>query len=420
MKIDRLFAENFKGFKVLDLSLEGKSTVLFGINGAGKSSVLDAINMLYAPIINKITANAFKQIDSLDVSDIKFGESITELHYVTHFGDSGVSRWEFAYSRRMERKTKKRTHNLKQLEQFATYFRNNFLIEDNDMPIYANYGTHRTVHVVPIRRIREKNDFDKTSAFSKAIVNTIDFKTFFEWYRDRQEYENHIKINNDSGYTDLQLSCVKKAILSMLNDLSDIKIMFNPLRMVATKYGENIMIEQLSDGEKCTLAMIGDLARRLALANPKSDDPLNGNGVVLIDEIELHLHPSWQAKILKTLFSTFPNIQFIVTTHSPKVLSELDSDANLFELSNNNNTITANQIPLLNGWDTSYILGNYMSTNPYNSETEVKLNHMFELIQKRQFKEAETLIEGIETITSSINPEIVKAKILLARERKGI
>ena len=420
MKIDKLFAENFRGFKSLYLDLGGKSAVLFGINGAGKSTVLDAINILYAPLLNKITSHAFKQLDSLDVSDIKFGESLTELGFETHFGESGLNRWEFAYRRRIDRKSKTKTHIPKKLESLAGYFKENYLIGDNDMPIFVNYGTHRAVHVVPIRRIREKHAFSKASAFSKAIANTIDFRTFFEWYRDRQEYENSVKVNNSSSYIDLQLCCVKRAVLTMLDEFSDIKIMFNPLRMVASKYGENMMIEQLSDGEKCTLAMIGDLARRLALANPMSEDPLKGHGVVLIDEIELHLHTTWQARILRTLFSTFPNMQFIVTTHSPKVLSEFEGDVSLIELSNDRNTISANSIPLLSGWDTNYILTNFMYTNPYNSRTEEKLTSMFEMIQNKQFGEAEALINSIEAMTSSINPEVVKAKILLAREKKSL
>jgi predicted ATP-binding protein involved in virulence len=77
----------------------------------------------------------------------------------------------------------------------------------------------------------------------------------------------------------------------------------------------------LSDGEKCLLAMVGDLARRLAIANPDYPDALQGEAIVLIDEIELHLHPSWQRNIIPALKRTFPKCQFIITTHSPQVLS---------------------------------------------------------------------------------------------------
>ena len=123
VKIDFLIAKNFRGFKSLELELHGKSTVFFGINGAGKSSVLDAINILYAPLINRITTNTFKQIDRLDVSDIKFGESKTEILFTTHFGDSGLNRHEFAYRRRIERNSKKRTHYPDELESLSNHYK---------------------------------------------------------------------------------------------------------------------------------------------------------------------------------------------------------------------------------------------------------------------------------------------------------
>ena len=82
-------------------------------------------------------------------------------------------------------------------------------------------------------------------------------------------------------------------------------------------------MEQLSDGEKGFITLIGDIARRLAIANPESKNPLLGEGIILIDEIELHLHPSWQIEIIPQLRDTFPNCQFIIITHSPLVLSSI-------------------------------------------------------------------------------------------------
>ena len=93
--------------------------------------------------------------------------------------------------------------------------------------------------------------------------------------------------------------------------------------MVVGKDGEELNVNQLSDGEKCTLAMVGDLARRMAIANPARDDPLDGAGVVLIDEVDLHLHPGWQRHVVSGLEETFPNCQFLVSTHSPQIVSHV-------------------------------------------------------------------------------------------------
>lgn len=66
--------------------------------------------------------------------------------------------------------------------------------------------------------------------------------------------------------------------------------------------------------------MVADIAARMAEANPGKENPLSTSGIILIDEVDLHLHPQWQRTILKSLHSIFPNVQFIVTTHSPSVI----------------------------------------------------------------------------------------------------
>lgn len=97
--------------------------------------------------------------------------------------------------------------------------------------------------------------------------------------------------------------------------------------MTVTKDDRELLVNQLSDGEKCLLAMVGDIARRLSIANPGLDDPLQGEGVILIDELELHLHPKWQRGIIPKLTETFPNCQFIVATHSPQIVSDVQPES---------------------------------------------------------------------------------------------
>ena len=130
---------------------------------------------------------------------------------------------------------------------------------------------------------------------------------------------------------------ITDSLSDCLTDSSNIKIKRNPLRMTILKDDTTLEIGQLSDGEKCTIALIGDLARRLALANPEKKNPLEGSGIALIDEVELHMHPKWQRKIIPMLSETFPNIQFIITTHSPQVLGELDDNINVFLINQENN-----------------------------------------------------------------------------------
>lgn len=432
MKIDSLELESFKGFGEISLNIEGKTTVFFGENGVGKSSILEAINILFAPLINRIVVNyfKFKQKDNLDEDDIKFRESEATLLLTLHMGENGLEREEFALERSINKKNNK-SPDKRKLDLIANCFLRKYILDEGNpfeennllnMPIFVNYGSQRAVRVVSVKRITSKHDFSKLSAFEQAIENVIDFRLFFEWFRERQEYENSIKIEENLDYIDRQLNAVKIAIIQMLGSggFTDLKIMFHPLRMVATKNNENLKVEQLSDGEKCTLAMLGDLARRLAIANPSMKNPLEGSGIVLIDEIELHLHPTWQAKIISNLQMIFPNIQFIITTHSPKVLGELTEDTNVFELFMEDNRVGARKISTLIGWDMNYILEDIMDTNSMNIKMKKKYAKMFELIYEGSLEEAKEYADELEAITSNLNPEIVRARILIKRKRAGL
>jgi predicted ATP-binding protein involved in virulence len=317
----------------------------------------------------------------------------------------------------MDRKQNKRTHSnssLKRIEDFFDiYFRGD---ADCNIPIYVNYGINRLVLDIPLR-IRNKYAFDHLSAFEKAIESKIDFRTFFEWFRNQEDYENEIIAKNDSGYKDAALGAVRKAILGMFDGFKNIRITRNPLAMKIDKGGRSLSIDQLSDGEKCTMALIGDLARRLALANPTMKNPLKGGGIVLIDEVELHMHPQWQRKILPYLMKTFPNIQFIVTTHSPQVLGELDEKVNIFSLTRKNGDLNVEKVTSLIGWDSNTILEDYMYTHSLSEGVKRLIESIYDAIDSKDIAAAQERISMLKEITDPNQRDAVHAEILIDRLR---
>lgn len=416
MKITSLKIDKFRGINSQDLIFDDKCTVFFGVNGVGKTTVLRAINLLYSSIINKIVHNRFKQGIFIEVEDIKFGA--TNCGIVANIMLDKEN--EFKYGRYMRRADKKRIHDISNLDELCAKFNSLYTDElDKDMPMYANYSVNRAVIDVPLR-IVNRHTFDKLSAFEKAIESKIDFRTFFEWFRNQEDYENEIKVRDDENYVDIQLESVRRAILIMLDGFSNLRIERNPLRMVIKKCDVNLRVEQLSDGEKCTLAMIGDLARRLSLANPALQNPLEGKGIVLIDEIELHMHPKWQRRIINTLRRTFPNIQFFITTHSPQVLGEIGENINIYQLSNEDNEFECVKIDSLDAWDSNYILEGFMKTSSLNLDTKGHIARMYELIAEKKFKEAEIFVDKLEAKTDSAHEDVVKARILIARGQRGV
>ena len=159
--------------------------------------------------------------------------------------------------------------------------------------------------------------------------------------------------------------------------------------------------------------------KKLSIANASAENILEGEGMRFdLMEIDLHLHPSWQAVILPVLLNTFPNLQFIVTTHSSKVLGETGDDVKIIKLEmQDEDKVEAHEIPSLKGWDVNTILEKYMGTSSINLGTKDKIDHMFELIQEEKYDEAEQIANEIEQITDSENLSVVRARVLIARGR---
>jgi predicted ATP-binding protein involved in virulence len=415
MKLEKLELENFKSFDKAELQLNGKCTVIFGINGTGKTSILKSINLLYANIINLIVnRKELRQNYNISLEDIKYGKSKTKIEADFILNGSTIS-----YERSMVRKTGKRTHDIENLKKIATSFQDKYINDEHqeNIPIFVNYGTNRLVLEVPLR-IRTRHEFDIYSAFDKAIENRIDFRTFFEWFRGQEDYENECKVENKSfEYKDKSLEAVKNAMLVMLEGCTNLRVARKPrLEMKIDKNGISLNVTQLSDGEKCTMALFGDLARRLSIANPMLDNPLLGEGVVLIDEVDLHMHPSWQRIVLGKLRETFPNIQFIITTHSPLVLSEVGEDFNIFLMKNNGVSNEVERFRRLDGFDTNYILEEFMETKSMNVNTEKLIDEIYDLIDNKVYDEAENKVRKLELITDVSNKDVLRANMLM---RKG-
>ncbi|MGN1314883.1 MAG: AAA family ATPase [Lachnospiraceae bacterium] len=424
MKVKTVNISNFKGIENLKLSFDGKSTVIFGINGVGKSTVLRAIDLIYANIIQLLSSK--KKLAQLEYDDISFGKSSARIGIEFEFEDGIVKQYSRSISRAEGRK-----HNSDNLRELVSLFEENYIekgyddgkgnwIENKDtknMPVFVNYGVNRSVFDIPLRA-SQKEEFTKLSAFDKAIESKIDFKSLFIWFRNQEDFENQEKVRAASEYEDRDLLAVKKAMLAMLDGFTDIHIDRNPLAMKVKKNGKSLNIKQLSDGEKCTLALFGDLARRMALANPQLANPLDGKGVVLIDELDLHMHTSWQRKVMGVLKKTFPNIQFIITTHSPQILGELNGDFNMFYMLRENEKVIIHQYKSLIGWDTNVILEEIMHTSSVNNEVKNLLHKMYGYIDEKKYKQAEEIADLLDNITDGHADGISKARILIARGKR--
>lgn len=192
---------------------------------------------------------------------------------------------------------------------------------DIGTPIVAHYSVNRVIPDVYPRLPKTISDPERLDAYKNASAAGHLFSDFFNWFRLSEDYENE-KFKDDKEFQDYGLRAVRDAMQSVFPDYSELRVTRRPLALTMKKGRETFKINQLSDGEKSYISLVCDIARRLAIANPGSD-ALSGDGIVMIDEIDLHLHPKWQQSVISNLVNTFPNCQFFITTHSPIVASDV-------------------------------------------------------------------------------------------------
>jgi predicted ATP-binding protein involved in virulence len=256
------------------------------------------------------------------------------------------------------------------------------------------------------------------SAYEIALDPQVNYRTFFEWFRNLEDIENeqyrslYLEKQTNVDLQGIPQLDVIRRVIEQFTGFKKITIQRNPHRMQLEKDGEILGVEQLSEGERDLFALVGDLARRLAIANPVLENPLKGEGIVLIDEIELHLHPKWQKEVIGKLSSTFPNVQFIITTHSPQVLSEAERNSVIL-LYRKDGEIVHTTIEQSKGLSSNEILEEIMHTSPVNHEVKEKLDRIFDLIYENEIEKAKCSIDEFKATYGSI-PEIVRGETLIS------
>ena len=192
MRIEEIAISNFRGIKNQTIVFDGKSTVFFGVNGTGKSTILRAINVMFSRIVQKIVLSRYKQTINMTKADIRFGESKTSVEVEISLANTNK---KIKYKRSLEKKMNRLSYSQDSLNEIAELFEELYLSKEKaNMPIFVNYGVHRVVLDIPLR-IKRNHSFDKIATFEKAIESKIDFRTFFEWFRNQEDYENEIKVN---------------------------------------------------------------------------------------------------------------------------------------------------------------------------------------------------------------------------------
>lgn len=404
MRINALELFNFRNIEDSRISFEDKKfVVLIGDNGSGKTALLESITKVFAPILRTVNQEAMKECD-LTNTDIMYGMTGTAIAAKITLDGEGYS-WMNKrrnssiepFDKRIEKKDKEYSDSKKLKAKYAE------CLSRNQLPLVLYYGTDRILRGIP-QRGHIKN-FEIKDALKNYFDNTNYFRDFYDWFKTEEDIELR-NLRQNSHCRNPRLDCVRTALERMIKGYSNLRIELSPSRMVMTNAaGIDLQIDQLSGGYKAVLSVTADIAKRLAQANPVSDNPLEEEAVILIDELDLHLHPKWQKSIVEDLKRTFPNCQFIVSTHSPFIIQSLNADE-LFDISEMK---YADEAGSYNGWSIEEIQEAKMGVEARTPKFCNLLQQFTNAVDEEELGNARRLYEQLVRMA---HPESYERKVL--------
>ena len=405
-KITKLKLDNVGGFKDFELDFHDKLTVLIGNNGSGKTTILSSIALLLDLSLGiNLEKNPDNNFLANNKNQLHFAnQKFSNFQLLNNNPNINVDLYIYNNKCVLERKNR----DINGLDTFKKLIDQLFM-EKQYLPLFVYYPTYNA----PVGNVKfselELGNNPFATYISACSEGAFDFNRFFNWFKWQESIKREIGTNN-------KYEIIRKAIYQVLNDD---KKTFNNLHITwlnnpqgdlcIEKNGTNLNINQLSAGEKMLLILVADLARRLIIANPESDKPLHGDGVILIDEIDLHLHPSWQRKIVPSLMEIFPNCQFIISTHSPLILGTVPHK-NITILENFKPIkITPNSL----GRDNNSILYDLMGVTERPEKTQKQLDKFYELLDEEKKEEAQNVLDDLSKYLGDDDIAIVQARVNL-------
>ena len=416
MQLKKISIKNFKGIEEKTIIFKPGFNLIKGSNGRGKTSILEAIAVGLGGFIAGLPDVTTRHFSSDEVRNVymKMGDGSYDRTYVMPVEvsmEAVLDGEEFKWTRgkssiNASRSTTQPRDIYKKAEEMAG---------DNNIefPVLVYLSAGR---VWSQKRERTENIFRKqyfrTVGYTDALIDASSVKLLLNWCMKMEmvAWQKEKKI--------AEYEAVKQAVAKFMDIMEESEgheVFYDKQEEQLMYTVENTVfpITQLSAGYQSLVWMALDIAYRMAVLNPdKKEHIAETKGIVLIDEIDMHLHPRWQWNIVNALQNVFPNVQFIAATHSP-ILFAASNDLWLIDVEEEEVNYTESKC----GYDANAVLEIFMGAKSQNPETEKLIHSIYVAIHNKEYELAEAKIQELADITSENYSEVVAARMELKRSR---
>lgn len=418
MYLDSLKIQNFRCYEDSDFKFNRKFNLIIGKNGSGKTSLLHAIATSFATL----NASALVHYERIKEEDARF--LINTL--------DGKIRFERIYPIKIHAKgelfsAKEWTTEAPRNENSAPIDQNLKNIIDSeikkigttaqvDFPILAFYRADRRWLIANVSAesaaLERPSRLDGYKGWMDASANIDSFERWvisktLERLQKLSESGASLSFEGD------ELDLVNTAIKNALPESAGIKYDMTLRSLVVNiSSGKQLPFSSLSDGQRAMIALISDIARRICLLNPHFgiDALKKCTGLVIIDELDIHLHPAWQRQIVHALKASFPEVQFIASSHSPQIIGSLPPEEVII-LQNGESSHPR----VTYGLDSSSVLSEVMDVDSRDPEIQELLQGLFTSLENNELPEAKEKLKNLKNIAPDL-PEFSGAEALIRRK----
>lgn len=416
MRINSIEIQNFRGFRQQVFHFPEQFTIFIGDNGKGKTTSIEALTVAIGAYLLGITEATKRHIETEEIHRIDFGDYFAPQIPVCIIAKGQIDGLEIEWQR-AKLSSRTTTKDANAISQIAIKHEEavNTRGERIDLPILAKYGTNR-LFVEKSQRIGTKQ---KTSKLREGYYACLESKSDSSWLEWFHTYEYSLKTR---GKDETLLNAIKEAISQCIENWTDIYFDFEDNDLIGTRLLEGKKIRMpfrhLSDGQRNIVGMVAELAYRcITLNGHLGANAVKGSkGVVLIDEIDQHLHPNWQRHIVHDLKTAFPNLQFIATTHSPFIVQSLSAN----ELINLDSLTDSNPSDLSIEEVSTHIMG-VENTFGIVSENQENISKTYFEVLDNKSPSSPTIVEQeLDDMESKIIDPSVRAFLQMKRLKKQV